>query len=276
MKKLLVALLLASSLYGCKKEKAYPQPPAGSVDSADYWTKFEGLGCCILIDGLNTTPKALQPGQGGPDETSAWVSEADALRMDLTAPDKIAPDTTPSMGIFKTRQNFGPGTKFSISATFRNAQGRMDGQAWTVALVARTGDVADTADLGRLQLSLRVNKGVHLRVQEGPDGPSTSAIPGAALPDGSPQPDFVSGDAPYKDIYLDHKPFTLRLDVDRKSGKGVATLTTATQVYPIRFEMGRFKKDGGAPLTTVGVTIANNNPGETVSVEVTDFMIASH
>jgi hypothetical protein len=128
----------------------------------------------------------------------------------------------------------------------------MDGQAWTVALVARLGDVADTADLGRLQLSLRVNKGVHLRVQEGRDGPSTNAILGAALPDGSPQPDFVSGDAAYKDIYLDHKPFTLRLDVNRKSGKGVATLTTATQVYPIRFEMGVFKKDGGAPLTTVG------------------------
>jgi hypothetical protein len=50
-------------------------------------------------------------------------------------------------------------------------------------------------------------------------------------------------------------------------------LTTATQVYPIQFELGVFKKDGGDPLTTVGATIANNNPGETVSVEVTDFMI---
>ena len=48
----------------------------------------------------------------------------------------------------------------------------MDGPAWTVVVVARTGDAPDLMNLGRLQLSLRVRNGVHLRVQEGPDAPN--------------------------------------------------------------------------------------------------------
>ena len=266
---MLFALLLASSLGISISEGARADPPAGAVQAPNYWTKFEGLGCCIVIDSLHTDPRALQPGRGEAGEIAAWISKSDALRMELKAPDPLQ-SNTPSMGIFKTGQDFGPGTHFSVSATFRSPEGRMDGPAWTVTVVARTGGAPDLSDLGRLQLSLRVRNGVHLRVQEGPDAPSTGAIPGAAVFD------FVPADTAYKEIYLQHKPFTLRLDVNRKSGKGVATLTTATQEFPISFEMGLFKKDAGLPLTTVGTAIANNIPGETVSVEVTDLMIAKH
>ena len=275
MKNMLVALLLASSLGISNSEGAHRDPPAGAVKAPNYWTKFEGLGCCIVVDSLHTDPKALQPGRGDAGETAAWIGKSDALRMELKAPNPLQPydatsSKTPSMGIFKTGQNFGPGTHFSTSATFRHPEGRMDGPAWTVVVVARTGNAPDLMNLGRLQLSLRVRNGVHLRVQEGPDAPNAGPIPGAATPD------FGPGDTAYKEIYLEHKPFTLRLDVDRKSGKGIATLTTATQEFPIPFEMGLFKKDQGAPLTTVGVAIANNIPGETVAVEVTDIMIARH
>ena len=270
MKNMLFALLLASSLGGCQKKEALPDPPAGAVQAPSYWTKFEGLGCCIVIDTLHTNPKALQPGQGGAEDTVAWIAKPDALRMELKAPATPQPNT-PSMGIFKIKQDFGPGTHFSVSATFRNPEGRMDGsKPWTVVVVARTGGVADRSDLGRLQLSLRVKGGVHLRVQEDLDAPSADPVPGAAVPD------FVPTDIVYKEIYLERKPFTLQLDVNRKSGKGVATLTTATQTVSIPFEMGVFKKDSGDPLTAVGVAMANNLPGETVSVEVTDVMVAKH
>ena len=270
MKNLLVTLLLVSLLDVSAAHGTPPDAPAGAVKAPNYWTKFEGLGCCIVQDSLHTNPQALQPGQGDAGETAAWIAESDALRMELTAPPKLQPNTTPSMGIFKTGQNFGPGTHFSVSATFRSPEGRMDGPAWTVTVVARTGDAADLSNRGRLQLSLRVKNGVHLRIQEGPDGPTAGAIPDAATYD------FVPADTAYQEIYVQHKPFTLRLDVDRKSGKGIATLTTATREFPITFQMGLFKKDQGDALTTVGAAIANNIAGEKVSVEVTDFMVAKH
>jgi hypothetical protein len=40
--------------------------------------------------------------------------------------------------------------------------------------------------------------------------------------------------------------------------------------------MDVFKKDEGSALTAVGTAIANNLPGETISVEVTDIMVAKH
>ena len=272
MKHMLVALLLASPLGVSAAHGTPPGTPAGAVKAPNYWTKFEGVGCCIVHDSLHTGPQALQPGQGSAGETAVWMPKSDALRMELTAPNPLQPNV-PSMGIFKTGQNFGPGTHFSVSATFRSPEGRMDGPAWTVTVVARTGDAADLSNLGRLQLSLRVKNGVHLRIQEGPDAPSTGAIAGAT-PD--PPYDFGPADTAYQEIYVQHKPFTLRLDVDRKSGNGVATLTTATKEFPIAFQMGLFKKDQGDALTTVGAAMANNIPGEKVSVEVTDIMIAKH
>lgn len=267
MKNVLVALLLASLLDVSAARGTPPDIPAGAVKAPKYWTKFEGLGCCIVRDQLRTVPQALQPGEADAGETAAWIAKSDALRMELTAPATLQPDV-PSMGIFKTGQNFGPRTHFLVSATFRSPEGRMDGPAWTVTIVARTGDAPDHTNLGRLQLSLRVRNGVHLRIQEGPDAPSTAAIAGATLYD------FVPADTAYQEIYLQHKPFTLKLDVDRKSGTGVATLTTATREFPIAFQMGLFKRDQGDPLTTVGAAIANNIAGEKVAVEVTDFMIA--
>ena len=268
MKKQLIALLLASSLGDSAALGAPPGTPAGAVQAPNYWTKFEGLGCCIVRDSLHTVPQALQPGQGGAEESAVWIAKPDALRMELKAPRPLQPNT-PSMGIFKTDQNFGPGTHFSVSATFRSPEGRMDGPAWTVVVVARTGKAPDLSSLGRLQLSLRVRNGVHLRVQEGANAPSAGPI-------GPTDKDFGPTDIAYKEIYVEHKPFTLRLDVNRKSGTGVGTLTTATQVISIPFEMGLYKKDSGPALTTVGTAMANNIPGETVSVEVTDIMIAKH
>ena len=268
MKTMPFALLLASALGGSTAHGAPPGAPAGAVQAPNYWTKFEGLGCCIVIDSLHTDPRALQPGQGGAEKSAMWIAKPDALRMELTAPDPLQA-STPSMGIFKTEQNFGPGTHFSVSATFRSPEGRMDGPAWTVVVVARTGKAPDLSSLGRLQLSLRVRNGVHLRVQEGLDAPSAGAI-------GPTDKDFVPTDTVYREIYAEHKPFTLRLDVNRKLGKGVGTLTTATQVVSIPFEMDVFKKDEGPALTAVGTAIANNLPGETISVEVTDIMVAKH
>lgn len=267
MKKLF-ALLLASSLaeWGSPAGAQVPATPA------DYAATFKNadLGCCIVRDIFHKPPRALAKGRSSVGETAVWDAKDHALQMKLTAPATIRKDDagnilTPSMGIFGTGYCLGPGSIFTIRATLQRPTRDVSTDSWNVAVVARTGDVADVPDLGRLQVSLRVNNGsANLRVQEGLDNASTGAIPGAPKKN-------VTGDA-YKEIYTLHEPFTLSLHVDRKTGTGTATLKTKTQTIPIDFTMGVFTKDPGSrPLRTVGVALGNTGPKLKASVEVTGF-----
>jgi hypothetical protein len=168
------------------------------------------------------------------------------------------------MGIFGTGYCLGPGSNFAIKGTFQKPTRDVSPDSWTVTVVARTADVADIPDLGRLQLSLRVSNGkANLRVLEGTNNASTAAIPGAKKD--------VTG-AAYKEIYTLHEPFTHTLSANRQTGSGTAMLTTKSQTIAIPFTMGVFTKDTGSPkLTTVGAALANTGPKLKATVEVTGF-----
>ena len=266
MKKL-IALLLASSFAGWGSLGGAQAP----TNLADYAATFRNadLGCCIIRDIFHKSPQALVKGRAGVGETAVWDAKDGALQMKLTAPATIQKDDAgnikvPSMGIFGIDYCLGPGSNFAIKGTFQRPTRAISTDSWTITVVARTGDVADDPDLGRLQLSLRVNDGkANLRVLEGRDNASTGAIPGAKKD--------VTGDA-YKEIYTLGEPFTLTLQVNRKTGSGTAILTTETQTIAIDFTMGVFTKDPGSPtLTTVGAALANTGPKLKASVEVTGF-----
>jgi hypothetical protein len=263
----LIALLLASSSAGWGSLAGAQAP----TTPADYAATFKNadLGCCIVRDIFHKSPQALAKGRAGVGETAVWDAKDNALQMKLTAPATIQKDDAgnikvPSMGIFGTGYCLGPGSTFTIKGTFQRPTRDISTDSWTVTVVARTGDVADIPDLGRLQLSLRVNNGMaNLRVLEGLDNATTGAIPGA-------KKDVTV--AVYNEIYTMGEPFTLSLHVDRKTGTGTAILATATETTPIDFKMGVFTNDPKSPtLTTVGAALANTGPKLRASVEVTSF-----
>jgi hypothetical protein len=267
MKKL-ITLLLAPSLAGWGSGGGGQTP----ATAPDYVATFRNadLGCCIVRDIFHKSPQAMAKGRAGVGETAVWDAKDNALQMKLTAPATIQKDNAgnikvPSMGIFGTGYCLGPGTNFTIKGTFQKPTRDISTDSWTVTVVARTGEVADVPDLGRLQLSLRVNNGnANLRVLEGLDNASTGAIPGAKKD--------VTG-KPYDEIYKLGEPFTLTLHVDRKTGTGTAALTTKTQTIAIDFTMGVFMKDSGPTLTTVGAALANTGPKLRATVEVTGFQL---
>lgn len=268
MKKL-IAFLLASSLAACSGGSG----PGGSGSAVPaYYATFEGadLGCCIVRDIFHKPPQPMAEGRSNVGEMAALNSKDGLLQMVLTAPAPLQKDDagnpkTPSMGIFGTGYDFGQGTNFTVSATFQKPERAASTDSWTDTVVARTGGVADTPDLGRIQLSLRVKGGqAELRVQEGLNDATTGKLPGASAP--------VTG-AAYDEIYKLGQPYTLKLHVNRQNGTGNAALTTKTQTIPVDFTMGVFTQSAGDPLTTVGAALANTGPGLTASVEVADFKV---
>jgi hypothetical protein len=266
MKKL-IALLLASTSAGWGSPGGAQAP----TTPADYAATFKNadIGCCIVRDVFHKSPQAMAKGRAGVGETAVWDAKDNALQMKLTAPATIRKDgagniKVPSMGIFGTGYCLGAGSNFAIKGTFQKPIRDVSPDSWTVTVVARTGDVADIPDLGRLQLSLRVSNGrANLRVLEGTDNASTAAIPGAKKD--------VTG-AAYKEIYTLHEPFILTLSANRQTGFGTATLTTKSQTIAIPFTMGVFTKDAGSPtFTTVGAALANTGPKLKATVEVAGF-----
>jgi hypothetical protein len=71
------------------------------------------------------------------------------------------------------------------------------------------------------------------------------------------------------------QPFTLELTVDRKRGKGTATLIVAGHEYTLGFTLSDFRANAGPAITAVGPGIAvnANAPGQTASVVVREFRI---
>lgn len=291
MKKL-IALLLVSTLVGCKPASVPGSGGSGASGSvaADYYATFEGdnLGCCIVRDLFHHPAQALVKGRANVGETAVWSTKDNALQMTVTAPPpaQIPTDAdgnylvTPSMGVFGTGYNFGPGTAFTVSATFQRPVGAPSGKAWSVGVVGRTGGVDDSSTLKRIVLSFRVcttgvggckNAKVNLRVLEvdgtNPDYNTNSAMLASTN----------ITDAVYDAIFNHAQPFTLKLFLDRKAGSGTATITTGSEsIPPLTFNnLTIFKADAGTdPITTVGATLANGFAlGETVSVEATDFKI---
>jgi hypothetical protein len=264
VKNLIAVILLTPSLMGC-------------ASTLRYHANFQGkdLGCCIVHDTLHPSKYALQTGTGGWPARANWNTNHGALEMVLTAPTPIPTDgrgksATPSMGIFSTNLNFGPGTAFWVSATFQRPRGTLTGKAWSLGVVARTGGLADEDYLERLTLSLRVKDfQADLRVQEvwGLLGQEFRQLNHASIPQDA-----------YDKIFdlTSPEPFTLTLFVDRRTGGGHAIMTMRGRptVAFFGFTMINHTQNSGEPFTVLGATLANGfGPGETVSTEVTDFKI---
>jgi hypothetical protein len=263
-----IALLLASSLVACHHEPGHEVHIPTDYVAPAYEANLKGkdLACCIVRDTLHTPVQPLQPGQGSPSDPASWNDANGALQMQLAG--------AGSMGVFSTGLDFGKGKIFSVSATFRNPKviGAASEKPWTIVIAARTGDVDDADNLGRLQVSMQtlplqpsenINR-VELRVQEGRNigemmriGEARKTITGLV----------------HDEIFGSPNPFTITLIVDRATGRGGAILTTKTQTVELEFEQALFSEDNGDPLTVAGAVLVNQAAGRSVSVEVTHFEI---
>lgn len=263
-----IAFLLGSSLVACHHEPGHEVTVPTAYVAPDFEANLKGkdLACCIVRDTF--VPAApLQAGKGKPEDPASWNDKDGALQMLLAGPG--------SMGVFRTGLNFGRGSIFSISATFRNPMvaGAVSDKPWTVVVAARTGDVDDADNLGRLQVSMQslpvqplsgnINR-VELRVQEGPNIEQTKRIGEARK--------IIDG-LVHDEIFGSPNPFTITLVVDRASGRGGAILTTKTQAVELEFEQALFSDDNGDPLTVAGAVLVNQGAGRSASVEVTHFEI---
>ena len=278
MKKL-IALLLASSLSGCGPHPGPGGVPPPTSTLPDYYAIFNGgdLGCCIVRDVFHHPPQALAKGRSLIGEIPVWTGQDNALDMLVTSPalentpvDAAGNPETLSMGTVSTGHNCGPGTAFTVSATFQKPyDSACTSKAWAMGVVARTGGAPDTPDLKRLQFTFSV-KACHaqLRVRE-IIGPMDADLRLATI-------NQDVSDADYDAIVKSGQPFTLKLFVDRKTNSGTATMITGTETLAaLTFNMTYFTADPASePLTTVGAALANCcNPGETRSVEVSDFKL---
>jgi hypothetical protein len=289
-----IALLLASSLAGCMipggglgPEGSYagpycepsspnsqvPTPPGSLItgliaqSQIVYHAWFpNGSLECGYVDYIHGTRQPMKYGDGRVADTTGILfgaAPSGALAMGLTAPNPIQPDTTPSVGVFSTDLNFGSGRVFTTQATFRALDGpRLPGNGWAVGVAARTGDENDLESDTRLAVVFRIleDKGAVLRVLEADDRldqrPVDDGVVASIFNRTSPQ------------------PFTLKLVVDRQTGKGAASLTAGSYVLEFPFEMKTFLATSGPPITTIGASVANCcAPGRTVYAEVSDFQI---
>jgi hypothetical protein len=184
------------------------------------------------------------------------------LLMAITHPVGLPIPMVASAGIFSTPVNFGPGSVFRLSATFRAPVGPLAISGWAIGLSARTGNADDLASATRVTAVLRTAPGGVLRLN---------------IPFGSTLPTFVVLPTAIRDEIFSAvapKPFTLDLSINRITGMGGATLTVDNDVFPLTFALSDFRANGGPIITAVGASIANAGaPGQTVSVHVRDFRI---
>jgi hypothetical protein len=73
---------------------------------------------------------------------------------------------------------------------------------------------------------------------------------------------------------IDPQPFTLELLVDRKAGRGEASLKVGEAVFSRTYQFAVFKADSGPAIAAVGARAAIvNSSGHPVSVRVRDFQV---
>lgn len=288
MKKL-IELLLAVTLFAgraiagpCDQTALAhaPAPPAISpplVQGAPalqlaYHAIFPGGSLSCFLDRIHPTPQALQQGDGQvPGAAVTLTPGTQGLVLGLTAPAPIPPipghaanDTqTPSVGVFSTGLNYGPGTFFSARATFIRPRGLFSGAAWAVTLNARTGGNNDPWSEARLNVTLKFKKGAaSLNAFDSGAAAGTKTVPAGV----------------YSSIVTSSQPFTIELMVSRKTGKGAAILTTAgSDPVTLQFALSNFGPKSGPIIQAVGPALATCCLASVpLSVELTDFQILVH
>lgn len=300
MKKPIALLLPLSILAGCnghphpyyvpcetsqvadrpEKTSPYAPRPPGRDDPYRlvYHATFPGGALdCGYLDLIHATGQPLEVGDGqvAGQFHETLASPGGKLKLSLTAPDPIPAKQTPSVGVFSTDLNLGPGSVFTVRARFQRPHGpRIPAtpawtNAWAVGVTAREGDKEDLGSHKRLGVTLRFKdqKGI-LNVVE------------SQLGDGLPSQSLNQFEIP-QDVTdrlfgtTSVMSFTLELHVNRQEGSGAATLTVpGVYAKQLLFATRTFLKDSGPPITAVGAALANCcTPGRNVNVEVHDFQI---
>jgi hypothetical protein len=300
MKKLITLALPMVLLAGCDTDRpgyvscdASPEPPGQTSPYAAipgakkidpfrtvYHAEFPGGSLeCGYLDLIHDSPMAMKEGYGEVtgQTQDTYASDGGKLTLSLTAPDKIPKDATPSIGVFSTDLDFGPGSVFFVRATFHGPEGPRIPEsgaytnAWSVGVVARTGDERDLGANKRLGITLRFrDKDGILSVQESNLTDDETHL----LKENFKIPEWIT-DKIVRTAGTTPLTITLELQVDRQTGSGQATLTAGTYTKSVQFEMLTFQSKSGPVIKTVGATLANCcAPGWNVKTDVHDFQIS--
>ncbi len=253
------------------EEPAAPGAPKAGIPGKTvlYATFPEGSLVCGYWDGIHAPPQPLVIGHGQVDGSDpSGTPTDDGLLLSVTAPGTIPGDKTPSVGVFSTNVDFGPGSVFSVQATFQNPTISFldpSARAWATSVTARTGGQDDLKSEARLSVTVRV-KGTAasmniIEIDQNGGGPLDNQV--------------IDGELK-ANIFEKHLPYTIRLSVDRTTGKGQATLTSGNQTLSSKtFDLAIFLPNSGPIISAVGPAVANCCvPGAKVTVLVSDFRIS--
>jgi hypothetical protein len=202
--------------------------------------------------------------QGNSGETGIhplWIPSKGDYLMSVTRPVGL---TGPLVlaGLYATPVNFDVGSMVGLRATFVapvGPHGSTDVWAITVAVAPGGVDPLILSPSAAATLQIR---GAAARFN----------TPGASVPANLPNmPQSV-----YEAIFhpTNPQPFTLELLVDRKAGRGEASLKVGETVFSRSYQFAVFKADSGPVINKVGAEIAAiNSSGQPVSVRLRDFQI---
>jgi hypothetical protein len=211
----------------------------------------------LKIGAMRTGPTLI------PNTNPTYQAVPGGIRVGISRPADLSPDDIPANGLWATPVNFGAGSISRIAATYIAPIGPLPGGGFAIGINAKTGDNNDLTTDTRIAATVNVRPGflVRLNVPFGAVETTNMVLPQAA------KNAIFSATNP--------QPFTLELTMDRRSGKGTATLTVAQQVYTLTFTLADFLANSGPPITAVGPGIAvnANAPGQTASVVVREFRI---
>lgn len=214
-------------------------------------------------DPLNLGPlKFGDTGQEGIDPS--WTPFSGDYLVGVTRPASLTSPGAAATGIFAAPVNFDVGSVVGMRATFIAPVGPHDStDIWAVAVIVRPGGIDPLIDFPRAAATFQV-RGTTARLN----------TPGASVPANLP---FLPQEL-YNAVFspTDPQPFTLELLVDRRSGRGEASLKIGDVVYSHQFEFLDFKADSGPVITNIGANIAiANAPGKRASVRIRDIRIYS-
>ena len=245
-------------------------PKAGIPGKTVLYATFpKGSLVCGYWDGIHAPPQPLVVGDGQVDGSDpSGTPTDDGLLLSVTAPGTIPDDKIPSVGVFSTNLDFGPGSVFSVQATFQNPTISFldpSARAWATTVTARTGGQDDLKSEARLSVTVRVKGAAAsmniIEIDQNGGGPLGNQV--------------IDGELK-ANIFEKHLPYTITLSVDRTTGKAQATLTSGSEKLPLGpFDLTTFLANSGPIITGVGPAVANCCvPGAKVTALLSDFRIS--
>ena len=212
------------------------------------------------IDPLDIGPMGIGD-TGVPGTYPSWEATNGSIRVSITRP-SVAITGPVANALYATPIDFGPGTIIGFSGTFVAPAGpHSPTDVWAVAILARTGGVADLPSEIRTVVSFQI-RGRAARIN----------MLGGTAPVNS---DFLP-QAAYDEIFdpVTPQPFTLEFLIDRTTGMAHGKLKLRHTTVSKDILLQDFRADSGPTISAVGAGIAiANAPGQTASVRVLDFKI---